>query len=149
MTETWLNGWAPMHGFLLWRNISSGSLLTFSLLFVNHILLGSRLAISQVRPLGLFELLNTVSALWVLLLQSCLALWDSMDGNPCGSSVHEISRKNTGVGCLPSSRGSFNPVTKPATPVSPALQVDSLSTELYTVPSTNRCVCVSACVWKR
>ena len=80
---------------------------------------------------------------------SRLALCGPMDCSPWGSSVPGISRKNTGAGCLPCSWGSFNPVTEPATPLSPALQVDSLSTELYTVPSTNRCVCVCVCVWKR
>ena len=110
--------------------------------FLAALLPSYRLGISKVRYLGLFELLNTVSALWVLLLQSCLTLCDPIDCSPWGSSVHGISRKNTGVGCLPSSRGSLNPVTKLATTVSPALQVDSLSTELYTVASTNRGVCV-------
>ena len=74
---------------------------------------------------------------------SWLALWDPMDCSPWGSSVPGISRKNTGVGCLTCSWGSVNPVTEPATPLSPSLQVDSLYTELYTAPSTNRCV------WKR
>ena len=35
----------------------------------------------------------------VLAAQSCLNLWDPMDCSPPGFSVHEISRKNTGVGC--------------------------------------------------
>ena len=44
------------------------------------------------------------------LLQSCLNLCDPMDSSPPGSSVHGDSPgKNTGVGCMPSSRGSSQP----------------------------------------
>ena len=40
----------------------------------------------------------------VLVAQSCLTLFDPMDCNPPGSSVHEI--KNTGVGCHAPLQGS-------------------------------------------
>ena len=40
-----------------------------------------------------------------LVTQSCLTLCDPMDCSAPGSSVHgDLSGKNTGVGCLPSSR---------------------------------------------
>ena len=42
-----------------------------------------------------------------LVAQPCLTLCDPMDCSPPGSSVHGDSLgKNTGVGCMPSSRGS-------------------------------------------
>ena len=45
-----------------------------------------------------------------LLTQSCLPLYDPMDGSLPGSSIHEDSPgKNTGVGCHALSRGSFQP----------------------------------------
>ena len=43
----------------------------------------------------------------MLFLLTCVQLWDLMDSNPPGSSVHGDSPgQNTGVGYLPSSSGS-------------------------------------------
>ena len=66
--------------------------------------------------------------LCVLLLQSCPTLSDPMDCSPPGSSVHGIlqARILEWV-AIPFFRGSSNPRIKPR---SPALQVDSLPTEL-------------------
>ena len=62
-----------------------------------------------------------------LSLQSCLTLWDTMDYSLPGSSVHEIflARILEWV-AKPSSRGSSHERIEPASPASPALQVDSL-----------------------
>ena len=64
---------------------------------------------------------------WVA--QSCLTLFDPMDGSPPGSSVHGDSPgKNTGVGCHALLQGNLpNPGTEPR---SPTLQADSLPSEL-------------------
>ena len=62
--------------------------------------------------------------------QPCLTLSDPMDCSPPGSSVHGFPRQEywSGLPCL--HRGDLsNPEIKPTSPVSPALQVDSLPTE--------------------
>ena len=58
---------------------------------------------------------------------SCPTLRDPMDCSPPGSSVRGISSgKNTGVGCHTLPPGDFpDPEIEPASPASPALQVDS------------------------
>ena len=54
-----------------------------------------------------------------------------MDYSPLGSSVREIPGKNTGVECCIScSRDPPNPGIEPVSPGSPALQADSLLSEL-------------------
>ena len=60
-------------------------------------------------------------------LQSCPTLCDSMDCGPPGSSVHGIlqARILEWV-AVPSSRNLPDPGIKPVSPVSPALQADSL-----------------------
>ena len=62
--------------------------------------------------------------------QSCLTLCDPMDCSPSGSSVHRIlqARILEWAGDLP------DPGIKPASLTSPALQVDSLPTELSGKP---------------
>ena len=63
-----------------------------------------------------------------------------MDCSPPDSCVHGDSPgKNTGVGCMPFSRGLANPEIEPR---SPTLQVDPLLTELpYTdTYAINMCV---------
>ena len=62
-----------------------------------------------------------------LVAQSCQTLCDPMDCSPPASSVHrDFPGKNTGVGFMPSSRGSSQPWDRTQ---SPTLQVDSLPTE--------------------
>ena len=62
-----------------------------------------------------------------LVAQSCQTLCDPMDCSPPASSVHrDFPGKNTGVGFMPSSRGSSQPRDRTQ---SPTLQVDSLPTE--------------------
>ena len=52
-------------------------------------------------------------AMLCLIAQSCLTLCDPLDCSLPGSSVHGDSPgKNTGVGCMPSSRGSSEPSDK-------------------------------------
>ena len=52
---------------------------------------------------------------------------DPMDCSPLGSSVHRIFQAGiTGVGCHFPPLGDLNPGIKPASPVSPVLQADSL-----------------------
>ena len=55
-------------------------------------------------------------------VQSCLTLWDPMDGTPPGSPVYGISQTRilewVAISC---SRGSFQPGTEPLSPASPAL----------------------------
>ena len=65
----------------------------------------------------------------VLVSQPCPTLCDPMDGSPPGSSVHEIfPGKDTGGGLpFPCPGDLPNPGIKPG---SPALQADSLLTEL-------------------
>ena len=63
----------------------------------------------------------------VLVIQSCLTLFDPMDGSPPGSSVHGIPPgKNTGLGGHFLLQGIFPIQGKPT---SPELQTDSLSAE--------------------
>ena len=53
---------------------------------------------------------SCLCAVLCLVAQSCPTLWDPMDCSPSGSSVHQDSPgKNTGVGCMPSTRGSSQP----------------------------------------
>ena len=60
-----------------------------------------------------------------LVAQSCLTLCNPMDCSPRGSSVHGDSLgKITGMGAMPSSRGSSQP--RDPNPRSPALQEDSI-----------------------
>ena len=54
---------------------------------------------------------------------SCVRLCDPVDCSLPGSSVNG---ENTGVGAMPSSRGSSDPGIEPPPPEAPALQVDSL-----------------------
>ena len=64
-------------------------------------------------------------------LQSCPTLHNPMDSHcPPGSSVHEIlqARILEWVACPPPG-DRLNPGIEPASPVSPALQADSLPTE--------------------
>ena len=64
-----------------------------------------------------------------LVTQSGPTLCDPMDYMP-GSSVYEIPGKQSGVGCLFSPPGDLSyPGIEPASPVSLALQADSLPTE--------------------
>ena len=63
-------------------------------------------------------------------LQLCLTLCDPRDGSPPGSPVPGILQVGTLEWvAMSSSRGSFNPGTKPMSPVSPVLQADSLPSE--------------------
>ena len=76
----------------------------------------------------------TVSFLTCLVTQSCLTLWDHLECSLPGSSVHSIffffSGKNTGVSChFPPPWDLPNPGIEPTSPVSPALQVNSLHAE--------------------
>ena len=60
-------------------------------------------------------------------LQSCPTLCNSMDCSPLGSSVHGIFQaKILEWVTISSSRGSSQPGIEPKSPVSPALQADSL-----------------------
>ena len=71
--------------------------------------------------------LENESEVKVLVAQSCQTLCDPMDCSPPASSVHrDFPGKNTGVGFMPSSRGSSQPRDRTQ---SPTLQVDSLPTE--------------------
>ena len=71
-----------------------------------------------------------------LVTQLCPTLWDSMDCSPPGSPVHGDSPgKNTWSGLPCPSPGDLpNPGVKPR---SPALQADSLPSELPGKPSSN------------
>ena len=68
----------------------------------------------------------------VTVIQLCPTLYNPMDCSPPGSSVHEFSRQEywSGLPC-PSPRDLPNPRIKPW---SPALQADSLPTELQGKP---------------
>ena len=67
-----------------------------------------------------------------LATQSCSSLYDSIDSSLPGSSVHGILQaRNTGVGCHFLLQGSSQPRSQPS---SPALQADSLLTELQGKP---------------
>ena len=67
------------------------------------------------------------SLLLCLVAQSCPTLWDSMDCNLPGSSVHGDSPgENTGVGCHALLQGIF--LTQGSN-LSPTLQADSLLAE--------------------
>ena len=77
----------------------------------------------------------SLNSIHVQLLQSWPTLWDPMDHSPPGPSVHGIfPSKNTGVDChvllhvIFPIRGSKlpDPGIEPMSPVSPALQADSL-----------------------
>ena len=60
-------------------------------------------------------------------LQSCPTLCDPMDCSPPDSSVHGFSRKDYWIGLPSPPPGDIpDPGIKPASPVAPALQVDSL-----------------------
>ena len=60
-------------------------------------------------------------------LQLCLTLCDSMDCSPPGSSIHGILQaKILQWVAISSSKGSSQPGIKPASPVTPPLQADSL-----------------------
>ena len=70
-----------------------------------------------------------------LVAQSCLTLCDPMDYSPPGGLVHgDFLGKNTGVGCHALLQGNLpNPGVKPR---SPALQADSLLSEMPGKPTT-------------
>ena len=71
-----------------------------------------------------------------LVTQSCLTLCNPLDYSPPGASVPD---KNTGV-CYHFPPGDLpDPGIKPSSPVSPALQADSLPAETLGKP---RCVCI-------
>ena len=61
-------------------------------------------------------------------LQLCSTPWDPIDCSLPGSSVHGILQERITLEwvVMPSSSGSFDPRIKPASPVAPALQADSL-----------------------
>ena len=72
----------------------------------------------------------------MLFLLTCVQLWDLMDSNPPGSSVHGNSPgQNTGVGYLTSSVDLPNPGVEPS---SPALMADSLPFDPPGKPKTTR-----------
>ena len=72
----------------------------------------------------------------VLIAQSSLTLCDPMDCSPPGSSLHGNSPgKNTGVDCHFHLQGIF--LTQGIKPMSPALQADSLLSELQESPEFN------------
>ena len=66
-----------------------------------------------------------------LIAQSCQTLCNPLNNSPPGCSVHGIfSGKNIGVGCHFLTPGDLpEPIIKPTSPVSPALQADSLPAE--------------------
>ena len=66
-----------------------------------------------------------------LVTQSCPTLLDPLDCSPPGSSVHGIFfRQEYWSGLpFPTPGDLSNPGIEPGSPMSPALQVDSLSTE--------------------
>ena len=58
------------------------------------------------------------------LLQSCITLYGCMDCSPPVSSVHGVLQARIlGWTAISSSKGFLDPGIKPASPVSPALQV--------------------------
>ena len=68
-------------------------------------------------------------------VQSCLTVCDPMDCSQPGSSVHRDSPgKDTGVGCHFLLQGIFQAKVKTMSLESPALQADSLPTELSGMP---------------
>ena len=70
---------------------------------------------------------EVVTATAAVSLQSCPTLWDPIDGSPPDSSVHGLILARILVWvAITFSRGSSNSGIKPASPVSPALQVDPL-----------------------
>ena len=72
----------------------------------------------------------------MLFLLTCVQLWDLMDSNPPGSSVHGNSPgQNTGVGYLTSSVDLPSPGAEPS---SPALKADSLPFDPPGKPKTTR-----------
>ena len=68
-------------------------------------------------------------------LQSCLTLCDPMDCSPPGSSVHGILQARILEWVASPPPGDLNTGIKPMSPVSPALQADSLPTEPPGKPS--------------
>ena len=78
-------------------------------------------------PLVLVRVLQRNQEVKVLVAQSCPTLWDPMNCNPSGSSVHRLlqARILERV-AIPFSRGFPNTGIKPG---SPALQADSLPSE--------------------
>ena len=65
----------------------------------------------------------------MLVAQSCLTLCGPMDYSLPGSSVHGISQARILEWLFPPPGDLPNPGIKPASPASPALQVDSFSAE--------------------
>ena len=86
--------------------------------------------LSQCEALGLETSLPTSEGLacrHAKLLQLCLTLCDPMDYSPPGSSVLGILQARILEWVtISSSRDLLDPGIKPASPVSPALQADSL-----------------------
>ena len=82
-----------------------------------------------------------------LVTQLCPTLCEPMDCIPPGSSVHGISQARIMEwGAISSSRGSPNPGIEPASPVSPALQTDSLPSEPSGKPFTMY-TSIKWCIW--
>ena len=77
------------------------------------------------------DILNVLIKIACQSLQSCQTLCNPLDNSPPGCSVHGIfSGKNIGVGCHFLTPGYLpEPIIKPTSPVSPALQADSLPAE--------------------
>ena len=70
---------------------------------------------------------NGISCMRVQSLQSCLTLCDPMDCSLPGSSVHGILQESILQSvAMPSSRGFPDPRIQSVSPMSPALQTDSL-----------------------
>ena len=87
-------------------------------------LASSHLSPSGVSFSSLSLLLNSTFSVKVLVIQSCLTLWDSMDYSLPGSSVHGILQARILAWiAIPFSRASSKPGVKPGSPV---LQADSL-----------------------
>ena len=76
------------------------------------------------------SLVGALTAAAATSLLSCPTLCDPIDGSPPGSRPWESSGKNTGVGCHFLLQGIRpNPGMEPESPVSAALQADSLPAE--------------------
>ena len=89
---------------------------------------------SSLYILDISPLLNKVK---LKVAHLCLTLCDPLDCSPPGSSVHEVFQARVlEWAAISFSRGSPNPGTEPASPMSPALQADSLPSEPSGKPFT-------------
>ena len=113
-----------------WVIVAFRSLLSF--LIHSHIYPFSH---SAVTTLQTFTLCINSHTFYVC-AQSCLTLCDPMDCSSPGSSVHRISRARILELPLLSPRDLPDPEIELMSPVSPALQADSLSTEPSWKPRT-------------